>query len=128
MPRYGKLVASAAVSLSLIATSTAAIGSTATPPAPSSNAWLALSTLAPSGSALLGDAAVAAAQPDTQTCADGTVIPANAACAPPPPPPPGAGLSSAPIPVLLIWAAVLGTMIYLATQNHHHHSHPNSPA
>ena len=131
MPRYGKIVASAAVSLSLIATSTAAVASTATPAAPSSNAWLALSALTPSGSALLGTTGVAAAQPDSvppgsQTCPDGTVIPATATCAPPP----GAytGPTTPPIPVLLIRAAVLGTMVYLATKNHHLHPKPNSPA
>jgi len=131
MPPFTKWAASAAVSLSLVATSTVAVASTATPPAPSSNAWLALSALTPSGTAMLGTTGVAAAQPGTippgtQTCADGTVIPATANCAPPA----GAytGPSTPPIPVLLIWAAVLGTMVYLATKNHHLHPVPNSPA
>jgi hypothetical protein len=38
-----------------------------------------------------------------------------------------AGSSTPPIPVLLVWAAVLATMVYIATKHHHHH-HANSPA
>lgn len=131
MPRYGKLIASAIVSLSLIGSSTAAVASVAPVPAPPSSAWLTLSTLTPSASVLDGTA-VAAAQPDstippgTQTCPDGSVIPATATCGPPP----GAytGPTTPPLPVLLVWAAVLGTMIYIATKNHHLHPRPNSPA
>jgi hypothetical protein len=99
----------------LIASSTAAVASAPAPtPAPSANGWLALSMLAPSGTALLESTGAAAAQPET----------------PPPPPPPETyvGPSTPPIPVLLVWAAVLGVLIYIATKSNHHHAVPNSPA
>jgi len=127
----GKLVASAVVAFSLIASSTAAVASTAPAPAPTSDGWVTLTALSPSGTALIDSAAVAAVQPDstippgTQTCPDGSVIPATATCGGP-----GAytGPSTPPIPVLLVWAAVLGAMIYILTKNNHHHPQPNSPA
>ena len=113
MRRSARLVASAAVSLSLIASSTAAVAATA--PAPESNGWLALSMLTPSGAAVLGGTGVAAAQPEA-----------------PPPPPPQAeyhgGIGTPPLPVILIWLAVLGVDIYILTKNDHHHPIPNSPA
>jgi hypothetical protein len=99
------------VSLSLVASSTAAVAASAPPPA--SNGWLTLSMLTPSGSAVLGSAGVAAAQPE----------------ATPPASPPGqSGIGTPPIPVILIWLAVLGVDIYIATKNNHHHPIPNSPA
>jgi hypothetical protein len=30
--------------------------------------------------------------------------------------------------VIILWLAVLGTMVYIATKNNHHHPVPNSPA
>jgi hypothetical protein len=69
--------------------------------------------LTPSGSAVLGGAGVAAAQPEA------------------PPPPPAdyhGGIGTPPIPVILIWLAVLGVDIYILTKNNHHHPIPNSPA
>ena len=123
MPRLGRFVASAIVSLSLISSSTAALAQSAPPPA-SSDSWLTLSMLTPSGAAVLGAAGVTAAQPDSQTCPDGSVIPANATCGGP-----GyTGPSTPPIAVLAIWALVLGTMVYIATKNNHSHPVPNSPA
>ena len=116
MPRFGRIIASAAVSLSLIASSTAAIASTETaPPPPASDSWVALSMLTPSGTALVGTTGVtAAAQPDT---------------APPPYPPAyGARPGPPPIPVLIVWGLVLATIIYIAVHNNHHHPHANSPA
>jgi len=111
MRRSARCIASAVVSLSLVASSTAAVAASAPPPA--SNGWLTLSMLTPSGSAVLGSAAVAAAQPE----------------ATPPAPPPGqGGIGTPPIPVILIWLAVLGVDIYIATKNNHHHPIPNSPA
>jgi hypothetical protein len=110
MPRLGKLVSAGVVSLSLITSSTAALAS-APSPAPAANGWLTLSMLTPSGAAVLGSTAIAAAQPET----------------PPPPPPPAeyAGPSTPPIPVLIVWLGVLAVDIYLLTRHHHHHA--NSP-
>ena len=116
MPRFGRIIASAAVSLSLITASTAAIASTETAaPPPASDSWVALSMLTPSGTALLGTAgATAAAQPDT---------------APPPYPPAyGARPGPPPIPVLVVWGLLLATIIYIAVHNNNHHHVPNSPA
>jgi hypothetical protein len=114
------LVASVAVSLSLIASSTAAVASTAPPQSPAGNAWLALSMWAPSGAALLGETSVATAQPETP--------PPPPEAPPPPPPPEGGGIGTPPIPVLVIWLAVLGVDVWLLTKNNHHHAIPNSPA
>lgn len=103
----------AAVSLSLIASSTAAVASANPLPAtPSTGGWMALSILAPSGAAVLNSTALAAAEPDSV----------------PPPPPSYTGPGTPPIPVIVLWLAVLGTMIYIATKGSHHHPVPNSPA
>ena len=131
MRRFGQYVASAAISVSLIATSTAAVASNdLVPPAPSTDSWVALSMLTPSGAAILGDTAALAAQPasippGTQVCPDGSVLPATATCGGP-----GmyTGPSTPPIPVIIVWLAVLGTMVYIATKNNHNHPVPNSPA
>jgi hypothetical protein len=45
----------------------------------------------------------------------------------PPAPAEFAGPGFPPLPVVLIWLAVLGVDIYLLTKNHHH-GVPNSPA
>lgn len=108
MIRYRVWVA-AAVSLSLIGS--AAAGSTPAPArAPASYGWLALSMLTPSGSAALTGTAAGAAQPDSVT-----------------PPAAYARPGTPPIPVLLVWLGVLGTMVYIATKSSHHRA-PNSPA
>jgi hypothetical protein len=114
MPRFGRVIASAAVSLSLIGSSTAAIASTQTSAPAASDSWVTLSMLTPSGTALLGTV-TAAAQPDTM---------------PPPPPPPGyvGNPGPPPIPVLVVWGLVLATIIYIAVHNNNHHHVPNSPA
>lgn len=106
----------AAVSLALIATSTAAVASSNPQPVSSPDAWMTLSMLTPSGAAVLGSTGIAAAQPDT--------LP------PPPPPEPRTytGPGTPPIPVMILWLAVLGTMVYIVTKNNHHHPAPNSPA
>lgn len=113
MRRSARLLASAIVSLSLVASSTAAVAAAA--PAPATNGWLTLSMLTPSGSVALGGAGVTAAQPEA-----------------PPPPPPAAeyrgGIGTPPLPVILLWLAVLGVDIYILTKNNHHHPIPNSPA
>ena len=79
--------------------------------------------LTPSGAAVLDSTAVAAAQPAAVACPDGTVVPYGAACS-------GSVAYTSPgvppIPVIIVWAAVLGAMIYLATHNNHNHA--NSPA
>ena len=110
-----KLIVAAIVSASMIGSSTAAVAATPAP-APTTSAWMTLSMLTPSGAAVLGSTGVAAAQPDT--------LP------PPPPPEPRTytGPGTPPIPVMILWLAVLGTMVYIATKNNHHHPAPNSPA
>lgn len=110
MRRSVRLVASAVISLSLVGSSTAAVAASAPPPA--GNGWLTLSMLTPSGAAVLGATGVAAAQPET----------------PPPPAEYHGGIGTPPIPVILIWLAVLGVDIYILTKNNHHHPIPNSPA
>jgi hypothetical protein len=65
--------------------------------------------LNPSGAATLGGAAaVTAAQPDT------------------PPPQNYRGSSTPPLPVILVWLAVIGLDIYLLLR-HDHNGHGNSP-
>ena len=122
MVRFRKSIAAAVVSVSLIASSTAASASAPTPP-PASGSWLTLSMLTPSGSAVLDSTAVAAAQAAAVTCPDGTVVPTGAPC-------PGsiayASPGVPPIPVIIVWLAVLGGAIWVLT--HNHHNQPNSPA
>ncbi|MGE5564185.1 MAG: hypothetical protein ACM3ZV_12905 [Bacillota bacterium] len=134
MPRLGRFVASALVSLSLVGSSTAAIAQTAPMPI-GGDSWLTLSMLtaatqATSSSTVAASTAAVAAQPDstippgTQVCPDGAVIPATATCGGP-----GyTGPSTPPVAVLAIWALVLGTMVYIVTKNNHSHPVPNSPA
>src|SRR6185503_16437378 len=111
-----RLIASAVLSISLIASSTAATASTATPiSAPP--AWAALSMLTPSGAIALQGAAVAAAQTE-----------APPPPPPPPPPPQSTGFTTPPIPVIAVWLAVIAVDIWILTKNHHHHNFPNSPA
>lgn len=115
MRRLGHFVASAMVSVALVASSTAAVAQASSlPPAPSTNAWMALSMLTPSGASVLNTTALAAAQPDTTP-------------PPPPPPPTYTGPGTPPIPVILVWLATLGVIIYIATKGNHS-VHSNSPA
>lgn len=115
MRRLGQYVASAVISLSLIATSTAAVAaSESVPAAPSSDGWMALSMLTPnSASAINTSTLAAAAQSDV----------------PPPPPPPNyyGGPGTPPVPVLVVWLLVLATFIYIVTKGNSN-SKPNSPA
>ena len=111
MRRSVRFIASAIASLSLVGSSTAAVAASA--PAPGSNGWLALSMLTQSGATALGGTGVAAAQAETP---------------PPPPPEYHGGIGTPPLPVILIWLAVLGVDIYILTKNDHHHPIPNSPA
>ena len=123
MGRLRKSIAVAVVSASLIVSSTSAVASSPTP-APAADSWLTLSMLTPSGAAVLDSAAVAAAQPATVTCPDGTVVANGAPC-------PGPAVYTSPgfppIPVIIVWLAVLGVGIYILTKGNGHH-HPNSPA
>jgi hypothetical protein len=111
-----RLLVSAVLSFSLIASSTAAAASTVAAPAPVSapNAWMALSMLTPSGALALEGTAAAAAQTDTPP--------------PPPPPPPSAGFPTPPIPVIAVWLAVIALDIWILTKNHSARHLPNSPA
>jgi ABC-type transport system substrate-binding protein len=123
MVRLRKSIAAAVVSASLIVSSTAAVAS-APAPAPATDGWLTLSMLTPSGAAVLDSTAVAA-QPATVTCPDGTVVANGAPC---PGPTPYAGPGFPPIPVIIVWLAVLGVAIYILTKHHHRVHIPNSPA
>ena len=119
MVRFRKSVAAAVVSVSLMATSTAAVASAPTPP-PVSDSWLTLSMLTPGGATLLDSSAAVAAQPAAVTCPDGTMVPTGAPC---PAPVAYASPGVPPIPVIIVWAVVIGGAIWLAT----HHNHGNSP-
>ena len=118
-----KSIAAVVVSASLIVSSTSAVASSPTP-AQAADSWLTLSMLTPSGAAVLDSAAVAAAQPATVTCPDGTVVANGAPC-------PGPAVYTSPgfppIPVIIVWLAVLGVGIYILTKGNGH-NHPNSPA
>jgi hypothetical protein len=70
-----------------------------------------LSMLTPSGAAVLSSTEAVDAQPE----------------APPPPPQNYDGNEWPPLPVILIWLAVLGVDVYILTKDHHH-GVPNSPA
>ena len=100
-----QLVASAVLSISLLANSTAASAASAAQPS-TGNAWLTLSMLTPSGAAGLGGAAVAAAQPKRRLTEY-------------------QGSSTPPLPVIAVWLAVLAADVYILTRHHHHHA--NSP-
>jgi len=58
------------------------------------------------------------------TCPDGTVVANGAPC-------PGPAVYTSPgfppIPVIIVWLAVLGVGIYILTKGNGH-NHPNSPA
>jgi hypothetical protein len=134
----GRRLTSAIATIALVVSSTGFAASPA-PQLPTTNGWLALSMLTPSGAIALGAAPTAAVCGTAATIAGqpspgcvlpqvGTVPPTpEAAGAPPPPPGPFAGPGFPPLPVILIWLAVLGVDIYLLTKNHHH-GVPNSPA
>lgn len=132
MRRSRQLVASAIVSVSLIVSSTAAVAQSTPAPAPQYDPWAVLSVMSSGApaAAVCGAAAAAAtaAQPGNGCVLPQTGVtppietPAN--FVPPPPPPQGFGL---PLPVLLVLAAVLASLIYIATQNNHANELPNSP-
>lgn len=121
-----KAIAAVIVSVSLITSSTAAVGSTPlSARAAAPNSWLTLSMLTPSGAASLGSTAVAAAQPATVTCPDGTVVANGAPC-------PGPVVYTRPgfppIPVIAVWLATLAVAIYVVSKSRSHATTPNSPA
>jgi hypothetical protein len=91
--------------------STTAVASTTQAPPQPTNSWFMLSMLTSNGTAALSPSS-AVGQPE----------------APPTPPLPQDydGSKWPPIPVILIWLAVLGVDIYALTK-HHHHGVPNSP-
>jgi hypothetical protein len=64
---------------------------------------MALSMMTPAGAATLGSAGVAAQLG-----------------APPPEDRRGFAIQDMPIPVLAVWLATIGTMIYIALHDHHH--------
>lgn len=94
---------------------TAAATQAAVPAIQTQNSWATLALMTPVSVATLGQSAAAAAQPEP----------------PPPPPPPPAhvdtGMPPPPIPVLVVLAAWVAALIYIATRNHDHRA-PNSPA
>lgn len=134
MRRSRQFIASAVISVSLIASSTAAVAQSTVAPAPQFDPWAVLSVMSGGAPAAAVCGAAAAAATAAQP-AGGCVLPQTGVVAPPvetpqyvPPPPPPAGGLGIPIPVLLIWAGVLAALIYIATLNNHTHVVPNSPA
>lgn len=119
-----KAIAVVIVSVSLVTSSTAAVASAPVPP-PAPNSWLTLSMLTPSGAAVLGSTALAAAQPATVTCPDGAVVANGAPC-------PGPVVYTRPgfppIPVIAVWLATLAVAIYIGSKSRSHATTPNSPA
>ena len=112
MSGIGRNFAAATAAFALVLSSSA--GATVQPPQPSAqqapDPWMALSMMTPAGAATLGTAGVAA-QAD----------------APPPEDRRGFAIQDMPIPVLAVWLATIGTMIYIATRNGHHHLPTASP-
>jgi hypothetical protein len=106
-------------SAALVASSTAAVASAPSPQPSSVGPWTMLSMLTPSGAVALGEAS-AAAQPQPDV--------------PPAAPPPMAdssargGMPTPPLPVIALWLADIGLMVWIATRHHHHVRFPNSPA
>jgi hypothetical protein len=126
------------ISTAIVVAPTAASAETQASVNQPTSGWLALSMLTPSGAialgaaptaAVCGTAAAIAGQPSPGCVLPqvGTVPPTPEAAAGPPPPAQFAGAGFPPLPVILIWLAVLGVDIYLLTKNHHH-GVPNSPA
>jgi hypothetical protein len=136
MPRLRQGVAFAVVSLSLLVSSTVAAAPAPQQPTPI-DPWLALSMLNSSGAAVLGSApgaalcgavGAAAAQPSGGCVLPQVgVVPATQPPGPPPPPEVAGGFPTPPIPVALIWVAVIGLGIYLALKDHDHGNQGNSP-
>ena len=108
--RHPRKLLSALVSVSLIASSTAAAAASVPAPQPAQpDAWMTLSMLTPAGAAALGTSGVAAAQPD------GTQ----------PPPPEYRGYDTT---WLLIGSTlVLAAFLALALSHGHHHNGSVSP-
>lgn len=133
MRRSRQLAASAIVSLSLFASSTAAVAQTAPAPVAQFDRWTVLSVMSSGApaAAVCGAAAATAAQPAggcvLPQIGVAPVVPEQAQPLPPPPPPQYAGVGMPPLPVLLVWAGVLAAMIYIATRSNHTHVVPNSP-
>lgn len=112
MKSLGRMIATSAVASSIVMSSNAA-AAPAAPIAPQQqSAWLALSAMTPAGAAALGTAGVAA-QPtyDDRNGYGGPTV------------------GPVPLPVILIFIAVLALDIYLLTRGHHDHEAlvPNSP-
>ena len=116
------------IASSMLFSSTGAIASAA-PPGAQADPWAVLSAMS-GGAAATAVCGAAVAATLTQP-ATGCVLPRvdmiPAAEPGSPPPPAYLGTATPPIPVLLVLAGVLATMIYIASRHHHHH-HPNSPA
>ena len=117
----GSKVASAAVAVALVFSSTAGVAASAPPvaaPQTSQVSWLTLSMLTPSGAIGLGGAA---AQPAAE-------VPPPPPSGPPPPPEENA-YNGVPLPVIGIWLAGIALAVYILTKNHRgRFSFPTSPA
>jgi hypothetical protein len=114
--RFTSRLVGGVIAASLLAGSpvTAATVQSPAPAVQPQNGWATLTMLSPVTGATMGQSAAAAAQPEVP---------------PPPPPPPSnidTGMPPPPIPVLIVLAAWLATIIYIATKNHGHNA-PNSP-
>jgi hypothetical protein len=134
MHRFSASIASAVISVSLISSPTAAHAATPVAATSGVNPWAVLAVMsggAPAAAAC-GAASLAAAQtqggcvlpqmdvqpPVAQTTPVAPTMPVM---------PYQGGIPTPPIPVLAIWAAVLGVMVYIATKNDNRLLIPNSP-
>ena len=120
-----------AIAGSMIFSSTGAVAAAA-PPVTQPDPWAALSVMSggASAAAVCGAAAVAAAAAQPMAgCVlpQADIAPVGAPVGPAPLPAAYTPVSGPPIPVLLVWAAVLGTMVYILLRHNHHHVVPNSP-
>jgi hypothetical protein len=104
----------------LVASPTAAAAAAPTVQGAAPTSWMMLSMLSPASAvALEGANGAAQAQPDV----------------PPPAPPPmaqsepaNAGVPTPPLPVIAIWLAEIGLVVWIATRHDNHVHIPNSPA
>lgn len=108
--RYqGKALLAALVSVSMVASSTAAGAATASAPQISQpNAWMTLSMLSPTGATALGGTSVAAAQADT-----------------PLPPPPRTTEPPETTLLLIGSTLVLAALLAIALSHHGHNASPD---
>jgi hypothetical protein len=112
MPSVTTKIASIAAAVAIVMAPTAASASATSPV--QSNGWVTLSQLNPAGATALAGGAAVTAVPDSVALAGAAAAaqPADDTYRPNP----------LPLPVIAVLLAVLGTMIYIALIEKHHHS------